>query len=55
MIDFGLASPIKGVDFSKHKIGSEGYMAPEIGSGNFDPIKADIFSAGVILFLMCTA
>jgi serine/threonine protein kinase len=34
------------------KLGTEGYMAPEINLKSYDGIKIDIFSAGVILFIM---
>jgi len=33
--------------------GTEGYMCPEIlGGDDYHPMKADIFSAGVIIFIM---
>lgn len=36
------------------KLGTEGYMAPEIQSKNYLGTRVDIFSAGVILFIMYT-
>ena len=33
-------------------IGSEEYMAPEIITRNYDGIKVDVFSCGVILFYL---
>jgi serine/threonine protein kinase len=55
LADFGFACLLKGRDGSgvlHTKLGTEGYMAPEVPSRNYDGIKADVFSAGVILFIM---
>ena len=42
-------------DISKTKRGTLGYMAPEVLAGfKYDPKKADLFSAAVILFIMVT-
>ena len=52
--DFGLASIIQDGELLKLRCGSPGYVAPEllddIGYGK----KADIFSAGVILYVLLT-
>ena len=57
IIDFGLACPIQGEDgsgFSQEIVGSLGYMAPEVMlSMRYQPVSADVFSLGVILFSMC--
>ena len=36
------------------RVGTDGYRAPEIETGVYDGLKVDIFSAGVILFIMYT-
>jgi serine/threonine protein kinase len=36
------------------KLGTEGYMAPEIQTKQYIGSRVDIFSAGVILFIMYT-
>ena len=58
IIDFGLACPIQGEDgsgFSQNIVGSPGYMAPEIALGmRYQPVSADLFSLGVIIFAMST-
>ena len=46
---------LKGRDGSnvlKTKLGTPGYMAPEIAKREYDGRKVDIFAAGVILFIM---
>lgn len=35
-------------------VGTDYCMAPEIYEGSYDPVKADIFALGVILFMMTT-
>ena len=58
MTDFGFATPLVNKDKTRilhTKLGTEGYMAPEIQTKNYEGAKADIFSCGVILFIMCTA
>ena len=55
LADFGFSCLLKGKDGSgilHTKLGTEGYMAPEVPSKNYDGAKADIFAAGVILFIM---
>ena len=58
IIDFGLACPIQGEDgsgTSEEIVGSPGYMAPEIALGvRYQPVSADLFALGVIIFTMCT-
>ncbi len=56
LADFGFAAPAGGRDgcgkLSTYK-GTPGYMAPEIHMGkSYDGAKVDIFSAGVLLFIM---
>ena len=52
--DFGLASFIKPDELLTHPCGSPGYIAPEVYHGRGYNKKADIFSAGAILYLMLT-
>lgn len=55
LADFGFSCLLKGKDNSgilHTKLGTEGYMAPQIPNKNYDGVKVDIFAAGVILFIM---
>ncbi len=55
--DFGLSRMANGKnhDFKlTSKVGTEGYKPPEMELGNYTGLQADIFSAGVILFVMYT-
>jgi len=55
LADFGFSCLIKGKDGSgvlHTKLGTEGYMAPEIPTKNYEGTKCDIFASGVILFIM---
>lgn len=36
-------------------LGTDGYMAPEIGSGPYNPFKADLWSFGMVLIQLCEA
>lgn len=57
LADFGFTGALVGKDHSGYmrtKLGTEGYMAPEIQTKEYDGQKVDIFSAGVILFIMYT-
>jgi serine/threonine protein kinase len=50
--DFGYAKQQKEIGLTKTRLGTIGYVAPEIMMGElYDPVKADIFSAGVTLFV----
>jgi len=56
--DFGFSCSLKGRDYSgilHTKLGTEGYMAPEIASKFYEGKGVDIFAAGVILFIMFSA
>ncbi|KAJ5067246.1 protein kinase [Anaeramoeba ignava] len=55
IIDFGLSSFISSNGLCKTCCGSPSYSAPELIKGNiYDPIKADIWSMGVLLYaLLC--
>lgn len=53
--DFGLSRDAKGNqgDYKlTSRVGTEGYKPPEMEMGNYTGIQADIFGAGVILFIM---
>ena len=55
LADFGFSCLLKGKDGSgvlHTKLGTEGYMAPEVPTKNYDGKKVDVFAAGVILFIM---
>lgn len=57
LADFGFTGALEGKDKSGRmhtKLGTEGYMAPEIQSKDYVGTCVDIFSAGVILFIMYT-
>ena len=53
--DFGLSRDTKG-DMGdgklRSRVGTEGYKPPEMEQGNYEGIQADIFAAGVVLFIM---
>ena len=53
--DFGFSCQLKGKDNSgvlHTKLGTEGYMAPEIANKKYEGKSVDIFASGVILFIM---
>jgi serine/threonine protein kinase len=53
--DFGLSRDAKGDQGNynlKSRVGTEGYKPPEMEQGNYTGIQADIFAAGVIIFIM---
>ena len=55
LADFGFSTLLKGKDGSgvlRTKLGTEGYMAPEIPTKKYEGKSVDIFAAGVILFIM---
>ncbi len=56
--DFGFACSIDGKDgsgYCKTKLGTEGYMAPEIHMRKpYIGESVDLFACGIILFIMCT-
>eukprot|EP01084_Bolivina_argentea_P113955 202989_1 len=54
--DFGLSETFIGKDFRSNKyVGKRGYKAPEVYDEQdiFDPRAADIWSVGVVLFMLC--
>lgn len=56
--DFGFATLLEGKDKTgvlHTKLGTDGYMAPEIQKKNYVGSQVDIFASGVILFIMYTA
>lgn len=53
IVDFGLSNIYTNEEFLKTACGSPCYAAPEMIAGkNYDGLKADIWSSGVILFAM---
>ena len=53
LIDFGFSTTMDPQNPSRTRLGTVQYMAPEIQYGlAYDPTKSDIFSLGVILFMM---
>lgn len=55
LADFGFSVLLAGRDGSgvlRTRLGTQGYMAPEIATKKYDGRKVDIFAAGVILFIM---
>ena len=53
--DFGLSKFVVGNGMTNTSCGSPCYAAPEVLSGSpYDPIKADMWSCGVILYAMVT-
>ncbi|OQR98862.1 protein kinase [Achlya hypogyna] len=53
VIDFGLAVPIDTVQ--RNAVGKYFYMAPEMFTGqSYAPAKADVWSLGIMLFIMLT-
>ena len=55
--DFGFARTITEPDLSSTFCGSTVYTAPEVLSGNgpYNPILSDVWSCGVVLFIMVTS
>ena len=55
IVDFGLSNTYKMNELLKTACGSPCYASPEMIAGlQYDPIKSDIWSTGVILFaLLC--
>jgi len=51
LADFGLCSDVDGA-YLQSKCGSPGYMAPELIHGPDYGTKVDIFSAGIILYIL---
>ncbi|GMF44073.1 unnamed protein product [Phytophthora lilii] len=51
--DFGLSVAAKAR--CKERVGKEYYMAPEVVAGKtYDPVKADIWSLGIMWFILLT-
>jgi serine/threonine protein kinase len=53
IVDFGLADKYRGIPL-KMKCGSPGYVAPEVLNDAGYDCKADIFGAGIILYILLT-
>ncbi|KAG5649840.1 hypothetical protein H0H81_001809 [Sphagnurus paluster] len=59
VIDFGVSVRVKKLEQlfqSKSRVGTEGYIAPEVGRTKFSPIRADLWSVGKVVeefFTLC--
>jgi Serine/threonine protein kinase len=51
IVDFGLSTTIEKVD-PNVRCGTPGYVAPEVISGGHYDYKSDIFSCGVVLYIL---
>ena len=54
LIDFGLASPIEALAASTTRVGTPGYMAPELFEGHAHSAASDLYQAGVTLYELAT-
>lgn len=54
LVDFGFATKVKDVKLLFTRCGTPGYVAPEVLNDQPYDCKADIFSAGVILYILLT-
>ncbi|KAG5638069.1 hypothetical protein H0H81_002037 [Sphagnurus paluster] len=57
VIDFGVSVRVKKPEQlfqSKSRVGTEGYIAPEVGRTKFSPIRADLWSVGKVVEEFCT-
>jgi len=54
IVDFGLSTMVKDDQLPSLACGSPGYIAPEVLEGNSYDYKADVFSFGVICYLLLT-
>ena len=52
--DLGLAVQIEPGDKIIHKVGTKGFMAPEVAQRGPYDFKADIYSLGLVLYTMIT-
>lgn len=55
MSDFGLARDARGNygDYSLFsRVGTEGYRSPEMEEGKYNGLQSDMFSIGVVIFVM---
>eukprot|EP01022_Parablepharisma_sp_SALTPOND_P011754 TRINITY_DN149_c0_g1_i1.p1 TRINITY_DN149_c0_g1~~TRINITY_DN149_c0_g1_i1.p1 ORF type:complete len:625 (-),score=42.93 TRINITY_DN149_c0_g1_i1:6772-8646(-) len=50
VVDFGISTTLDTTEFHTAKCGSAGYMAPEVVNGQPYNTKADVYSAGVVLY-----
>jgi len=51
LTDFGFSTCLSRGELHT-RLGTEGYMAPEIRTKNYDGKKIDMFAAGIILFIL---
>mmetsp|Transcript_72379 Transcript_72379/g.172888 ORF Transcript_72379/g.172888 Transcript_72379/m.172888 type:complete len:663 (-) Transcript_72379:121-2109(-) len=52
LVDFGIACKLDDLESMKKRVGSPGYVAPEIIQGKRYNEKVDIFAAGIIIYFM---
>ena len=54
IIDFGLSVRLGNkTELREGRVGTQGYMAPEVGNGKFSPIRADLWSVGKVVKDLC--
>lgn len=51
--DFGVSRTIEGTRSGMSKVGTDGYMAPEVYKGSHYGFKSDIYSLGIVLYYLC--
>jgi len=53
LADFGLSARLDHDHLCYDKVGTVPYRAPEVGAGPYCPMKADLWSLGVVLWTFC--
>lgn len=54
VVDFGLSVRLKNeAQLLEGYVGTEGYIAPEVGQRKFSPIRADLWSVGKVVQKLC--
>lgn len=55
LIDFGLAAKVSRENLCHEVNGTKGFMAPEVAQGLPHDTRADVYSAGILIYFMLTA